>query len=56
MEVVVIVHSKKTVNLFHGKPVVEKKEEKWHPNPSVLYGAIPTKRKNSVIKIIPQSL
>jgi hypothetical protein len=56
MKVVVIVHSKTTVNLFHGKLVVKKKEEKRHPNPSVLYGAIPTKRKSSVIRIIPQSL
>jgi S-adenosylmethionine hydrolase len=56
MKVVDVVHSKQTVNLFHGKLVVKKKDENWHPNLSVLYGAIPTKRKTSVIRIISQSL
>ena len=56
MKVVVNVHSKTTVNLFHGKLVVKKTGE-MAPKPFRTLWSYPYKtQKNSVIRIIPQSL
>jgi hypothetical protein len=56
VKVVVIVHSKQTVNLFHGKLVVDKKRRNGIQTLRFFMELSLQNAKNSVIKIIPQSL